>query len=89
MQDEEIAFGEQLDGLLVGKSWPSLSAPWNVVLTGRPNVEISLMNALLGYQSHRVRSRRAQPDVVTGETPPDGWPFVLSDTAGIRENVEG
>lgn len=63
-----------------------LSTPWNVVLTGRPNVgKSSLINALLGYQRAIVFDQPGTTrDVVTGETAFDGWPVVLADTAGIR-----
>ena len=64
-----------------------LSTPWNVVLTGRPNVgKSSLINALLGYQRAIVFDQPGTTrDVVTGETAFEGWPVVLADTAGIRK----
>ena len=68
-----------------------LSTPWNVVLTGRPNVgKSSLINALLGYQRAIVFDQPGTTrDVVTGETAFDGWPVVLADTAGLRDADAG
>lgn len=64
-----------------------LCVPWSVVLTGRPNVgKSSLINALLGYERAIVFDEPGTTrDVVTAETAIDGWPIVLSDTAGIRD----
>ena len=66
-----------------------LSTPWNVVLTGRPNVgKSSLINALLGYQRAIVFDEPGTTrDVVTGETAFEGWPVVLADTAGVRDDA--
>lgn len=67
-----------------------LAEPWQVVLTGRPNVgKSSLMNALLGFQRSVVYDQPGTTrDVVTGMTAMDGWPIHLSDTAGLRETEE-
>ncbi len=66
-----------------------LSMPWNVVLTGRPNVgKSSLINSLLGYQRAIVFDQPGTTrDIVTGETAFDGWPVILADTAGLRDNA--
>jgi len=63
-----------------------LSVPWNVVLTGRPNVgKSSLINALLGYERAIVWDQPGTTrDVVTALTAFDGWPVLLADTAGQR-----
>ncbi|WP_010586249.1 GTPase [Schlesneria paludicola] len=79
-----------LDALL---DWSSLglhlTTPWNVVLTGRPNVgKSSLINALLGYQRAIVYDEPGTTrDIVTGETAFDGWPVTLADTAGMRNAI--
>jgi tRNA modification GTPase len=67
-----------------------LSIPWNVVLTGRPNVgKSSLINALLGYERAIVFDQPGTTrDVVTAETAFDGWPVLLADTAGLRDTDE-
>lgn len=67
-----------------------LTEPWQVVLTGRPNVgKSSLMNALLGFQRSVVYDQPGTTrDVVTGMTAMSGWPIHLSDTAGLRETEE-
>ena len=67
-----------------------LTRPWSVVLTGRPNVgKSSLINRLLGYERAIVFDQPGTTrDVVTGETAFDGWPVLLSDTAGLRETTE-
>lgn len=67
-----------------------LTEPFRVVLAGQPNVgKSSLINAILGYQRAIVT---AQPgttrDVVTATTAIDGWPVVLSDTAGLRQQAD-
>lgn len=67
-----------------------LTSPWQVVLTGKPNVgKSSLMNALLGYQRSIVYDQPGTTrDVVTGTTAIAGWPIHLSDTAGLRDTEE-
>lgn len=64
-----------------------LAEPWLVVLAGRPNVgKSTLLNVLLGYSRAIVFDEPGTTrDVVTGETAFDGWPFLISDTAGVRE----
>ncbi|HET6423388.1 MAG TPA: GTPase [Planctomycetaceae bacterium] len=67
-----------------------LVEPWNVVLTGRPNVgKSSLINALLGYQRAIVNPQPGTTrDVVTAVTAFEGWPVRLSDTAGLRDTAD-
>lgn len=67
-----------------------LTRPWQVVLTGRPNVgKSSLINALLGYTRSIVYSEPGTTrDVVTAETAIDGWPVRLADTAGLRDAAD-
>jgi tRNA modification GTPase len=65
-----------------------LTQPWEVVLTGRPNVgKSSLINALVGYARSIVYAEPGTTrDVVTAETALDGWPIQFADTAGIRDS---
>ncbi|MGE3316148.1 MAG: GTPase [Planctomycetaceae bacterium] len=67
-----------------------LTKPWEVVLTGRPNVgKSSLINALVGYARSIVYAEPGTTrDVVTAETALDGWPIQFADTAGIRESTD-
>jgi tRNA modification GTPase len=67
-----------------------LTEPWNVVLGGRANVgKSSLVNALVGFErvvvDHQPGTTR---DVVTQLAALDGWPVLLSDTAGFRRQVD-
>lgn len=68
-----------------------LTEPWSVVVCGRPNVgKSSLINALAGFARSIVYDQPGTTrDVVTVETAFEGWPVVLSDTAGLRETSDG
>ncbi len=65
-----------------------LTHPWHIVIAGPPNVgKSSLLNAILGYQRAIVLDQPGTTrDVVTAITAIDGWPMVLSDTAGLRDS---
>ncbi|MBX3439657.1 MAG: 50S ribosome-binding GTPase, partial [Planctomycetaceae bacterium] len=67
-----------------------LTQPWRVVLCGRPNVgKSSLINALVGFSRSIVFDQPGTTrDVVTAETALDGWPVLLSDTAGLRDGAD-
>lgn len=87
---DQVDFQAAVDTLLQWSTFGlHLSKPWNVVLTGCPNVgKSSLINALLGYQRAIVFDQPGTTrDIVTGETAFDGWPVMLSDTAGIRNGA--
>jgi len=92
VESEQISLaGEQLAALLdrtaLGKH---LTAPWQVVLVGRPNVgKSSLLNALLGYSRAIVHPQPGTTrDLVTAATALDGWPIQLVDTAGWRDSAD-
>ncbi len=67
-----------------------LTAPWQVVLAGRPNVgKSSLINALLGYARAIVYGEPGTTrDVLSASTALAGWPVELSDTAGLRPTAD-
>ncbi|MFO0941943.1 MAG: GTPase [Pirellulales bacterium] len=64
-----------------------LCKPWQVILAGPPNVgKSSLINALAGQTISIVHHEAGTTrDWIESETMMDGWPVVLTDTAGIRE----
>lgn len=66
-----------------------LVQPWQVVLSGSPNVgKSSLINALVGYSRSVVYDQPGTTrDVVTVQTALEGWPIEFSDTAGLRETT--
>lgn len=64
-----------------------LVEPWRVVIAGPPNVgKSSLLNALAGYARSIVAPVAGTTrDVVTARLAFDGWPFEVSDTAGLHD----
>lgn len=63
---------------------------WRVVIFGAPNVgKSSLINALAGYERAIVSPAPGTTrDVVTVTTAIEGWPVILSDTAGFRKTQD-
>lgn len=89
VSDSELLL--QIDALLGWSQFGQhLWRPWQVVLTGRPNVgKSSLINSLLGYQRAIVFDQPGTTrDVVTAETAFEGWPVMLADTAGLRHATD-
>jgi len=80
---------QRIDALLaltpLGKH---LTAPWQVVVAGWPNVgKSSLINAVAGYRRAIVHSTPGTTrDVVSVQVAMEGWPVELSDTAGLRQD---
>ncbi len=64
-----------------------LIEPWNIVLCGPPNAgKSSLINAISGFERAIVHATAGTTrDVIQQQTAIDGWPVVMSDTAGIRD----
>ncbi len=82
---------DRLDDLLDNARFGRhLTKPWQVVLSGPPNVgKSSLVNRILGYDRAIVFDQPGTTrDVVTSSSPLDGWPVTWSDTAGIRESSD-
>jgi tRNA modification GTPase len=91
INSEFSAAATLLDALLARASLGlHLVEPWRVVLAGPPNVgKSSLINALLGYRRAIVHDQPGTTrDVVSETTALDGWPVVLSDTAGLHQASE-
>lgn len=63
-----------------------LTAPWQVLVLGRPNAgKSSLVNALVGFDRSIVYDQPGTTrDVVEAGTVLDDWSFLFLDTAGIR-----
>ncbi len=67
-----------------------LTQPWRVVVAGPPNVgKSSLVNSILGYDRSIVHGQPGTTrDRVETRAVLSGWPFLLSDTAGLRDADE-
>lgn len=67
-----------------------LTIPWKVTIAGRPNAgKSSLLNAVIGYERAIVFDQPGTTrDRIEAELLLDGWPMVVSDTAGIRETSD-
>jgi tRNA modification GTPase len=86
-RDDHVVAQQRLAKLLsTAEFGQHLTRPWRVVIAGRPNVgKSSLINALVGYERAIVFDQPGTTrDVVTASTVIDGWPIMLSDTAGLH-----
>jgi tRNA modification GTPase len=87
VQRGDVSSREKIDALLAHADLGlHLVRPWQVVLTGRPNVgKSSLLNAMVGYRRAIVHpTPGTTQDVVSVATAIDGWPVELADTAGLH-----
>jgi tRNA modification GTPase len=68
-----------------------LTAGWQVVVAGAPNVgKSSLVNALAGHERSVVACTPGTTrDIVTTTIAVDGWLVELADTAGLRDEAVG
>ena len=81
----------RLDSLLASAdAGLHLCQPWQVVIAGRPNVgKSSLINAIVGYHRAIVFDQPGTTrDVVSTSTVIEGWPVLLSDTAGLHATTD-
>ena len=88
---ERILWLARLDRLIeLGATGARLDRPFSVVLLGRPNVgKSSLVNAIAGYERAIVFDQPGTTrDPVPVEVILQGWPCILTDTAGLRESTD-
>ncbi len=66
-----------------------LTTPWRVAVIGQPNAgKSSLLNSIIGYERSIVFDQPGTTrDLVEVEVILGGWPFLLVDTAGIRDDT--
>lgn len=86
-ESSRASAAQQIEALLVWSDFGRhLVEPWRVVLAGRPNVgKSTLINALVGYSRSIVHHEPGTTrDVLTAATAIEGWPVLLTDTAGLR-----
>lgn len=83
----EAAIGELDDLLRTADFGTRLASGFRVALAGPPNVgKSTLINALAGFERSVVSSTPGTTrDAVDVAIVLDGWPIVLTDTAGLRE----
>ena len=83
--------GEQIETALSFAAFGAhLRQPWKVVVCGHPNVgKSSLINALSGFERTIVHdSPGTTRDVISQVTAINGWPILLTDTAGVRDAAD-
>ncbi len=88
--EQQTTLSSKLDSLIDrATTGLRLSEPGRILIVGRPNSgKSTVLNALLGFQRAIVYDEPGTTrDLVTGETAFDGWPVVLTDTAGFRETT--
>lgn len=88
---ERIDFAiELINQLIATSAWATrLSSGFRVALAGPPNVgKSSLANALAGYERVVVSPTPGTTrDIVALHLTIGGWPIILTDTAGLREET--
>ncbi len=90
-QNDKRKANAKIEELLVRWQYGAhLTQPWRLAIIGPPNAgKSSLLNAILGYDRAIVDMQAGTTrDALTEQTSLHGWPFVIVDTAGLRDTLD-